>query len=422
MRSANVTVPLPTQRGLDAVYDLGMDPTGLEDCSQCLQTYLDNLAYEPDVELHFPPGRYYLRSGVVTNANRVKLVGDGQGSNITEGAVTLFSDQPLGSMLWFNCAKPQSNLQSVWLEHLQFEDTSPAHNQVTAAIRITNQANIRMIDVGGFNLVPRRTYVGTVTATPGSKTVEGSGTQWTSALMPGFIILGGYPYEIAAVSSPTRLTLAIAYQGRPLTGSNYAINTGGIWLWCDPGQSFTQYGQIEHLRGRNCGCIAYMQGGTGATGTSRIKFLSGYVNGAGLADCIAAYFGPFSDTMRWSVAANSWAFGVVIASGHMNDIISADFENAGGPPPVTGAAQSGYAACKGVLVMSDNASNTWGNRIVDCMLRQVGTAIEMVGDPTRSKLFANVFRSNQANCVLGAATETAGEIDGRFYGTNVREA
>jgi len=170
-----------------------------------------------------------------------------------------------------------------------------------------------------------------------------------------------------------------------------------------------------------------MGSGTGSTGTSRIKFVSGSVNCANLPDSIGAYFGNFSDTMRWSVSENSCAIGAMTASGHMNEFVYGDYEIAGGTYPVVTTCNGGVASqtcTKGVLVLADNSSNTWANQIVGNEIVSVGNAIEMAGisanPPTQSKVGFNMFRTNTANCVFNNATSTVGECDGTLYaaGTN----
>jgi hypothetical protein len=405
--------PAATQRGLDAVVDLGLDNTGATNCAQVLRDFLDS--GNDACEIHFPPGRYYFAATVETNRDQVKLVGDGHVSNIADGPVIFTTDQPLDSLLWFHTPDTASNLESCWLEHLQFGGA------MRSCIRITNQANFVLDDIGAMNLVAGRYTSGTIEVNNGSPNVYGSGTGWSEDMIPGFLVTGGYPYEILTVNSPTSITLAIGYCGETGRGLAYAISSGGILLWCDPGKGFTQYGQVSNLKGRSS-CGVYMGAGTGATGTSRIKIRGGYLNGISLPDSIACYLGPYSDTVRWSAAANSFAFGVVIANGHQHDVSNADFENAGPPPPVTGMPTE-YDSCKGVLIMSDNSSDTWGNRVVNNYFRQVGTAIELAGNegfaPNWTKVAFNTFRSNGQKFVDGHATNTAGEVDGVFYGQNV---
>lgn len=410
MRTQNLVVNFATQRGVDAVADLGIDPTGTTDCSQILQSYLN---LQTRNEIHFPIGRYYFKSPVITSAGWVKIIGDGPISNMTEGSVVFCTDQPMQQLLWFQTNQSASQMQSVWIDHIQFVDSSPGHNVLSSAVRITNQANLHFSDVGGMNLIPQRYSAGTVNVTAGSKTVTGVGTSWWSGMVPGFIIINGYPYEITGVQSATLLTIGIAYQGATATSQSYAMNLGGILLWFEPGMGFTQYGQIDNLKSHTVGTVVYCSAGTGGTGTSRIKFNGGYVNGASLPDCIGAYFGPFSDTMKWNVAMNSWAFGVLIAGGHQNDISSADFENAGSIPVVTGGTP------RAVLVMGDNASNCYGNRIINNYARRIDIGFELYGLNTQTIIAFNTTRSNTTDYKIDTArtTNLRGEMNGVFYGT-----
>jgi hypothetical protein len=245
----------------------------------------------------------------------------------------------------------------------------------------------------------------------GGKVVTGANTHWTADMAAcSWLVIAGYPYEILRVDSETSLTLAIAYQGADQGAASYAINWGGVGVWCEPGTDFTQYGKHWELNGR-CACALFASSGSTSpkfTGTSRIKVLSGYLNGEGIADSMACYLGPFSDTFAFNVAMNSYAYSVVIANGHQHDIQHLDCENAGGPPPVTGMPQE-YGSCRGVLVMADNDNDAYGNRIGG-YFRQVGTAIELCGQagraPRRTVIGVCTYRSNKADLVLGNAAET----------------
>jgi hypothetical protein len=403
-------MPAPTQRGWDAVIDLGLDPTGNFDCSEILQAYLD----EPgeNGELHFPPGQYYFAATVATNSKNIKLVGDGQLANMGNAPVVFFTDQELDAILWWNGALTNSNMNGPRIENIQFQDMSPSHNLLRCAIRLTATANSEL-KIGLLNLVPRRYTAGTVSVQLQSNTVTGQGTTWTAGMAPGWMVINGYPYEILRVDSPTSLVLAIAYQGATAAGLSYAVNWGGMGVWCEPGTDFTQYGKDWSLNGR-CGCALFASAGTAEpgnySGTSRIKVKSGYVNGEGIPDSIACYLGPYSDTFVWDVAMNSYSYSVVIANGHQHDIQHVDCENAGPPPPVTGRPVE-HNSCYGVLVMSSNSSDTWGNRIGG-YFRQVGTAIELYGAagkaPNYTVLGVCTFRSNKATFVPGNATNTIG--------------
>lgn len=413
--TGTVTIPTssgggdaPTQRGLDAVRDLGMDNTGKQDCSGQLRGYLDGDQAEGG-ELHFPPGRYRFNFTVETNRKCVKLIGDGAVQNMGDSPVIFFSDQALASILHWNGSLTNSNMNGPAISGIQFQDLSPSHNRLGCAIRLTATANSEL-QVGLLNLKPQRYTTGTVSVTTNSKRITSTGTQWTSSMVPGWIVVDGYPYEIVDVDTGTSLTLAIAYQGPSGTGKGYAINFGGIGVWLEGGTDFCQYGKDWSLNGR-CGCALFASAGTTSpkyTGTSRIKVRSGYLNGEGVADSIAAYLGPFSDTFVFDVSVNSYAFACVIANGHQHDVQHLDAENAGGPPPVTGRPTE-YGSCRGILVMSDNSSDAYGNRLGG-YLRQVGVGIELYGQagkaPTWTVISAATFRSNKTNILLGNATNT----------------
>lgn len=417
--SGSVTLNGKTQRGTDAVVDLGMDNTGATDNSSKLSTYFSSLSSVGVPELHFSCGTYYFHSTVTTNANLVKIIGDGQASNLSNGCVTIESDQPLSSIWWFDQTASSSNTQSIWLEHLTFADNSSTHNQVKSAVRITNQANIHLEDVGGYQIEQNVYTTGTVGVTQSSKTITGSGTSWTSGMVPGFIWVAGYPYEIASVNSATSITTYTAYQGTTGSGLSYSVDSGGIFFWADPGLGFVQYGTVINLKSNSVSVPVYQASGTGSTGTSRIKYLSGSVNcnGGSLADTIGAYFGNYSDTNEWHVSEKNCSIGAMTASGHMNEFVLGDYENT--TPPITTTCGTTYACSKGVLIMSDNSSNTWANQVVSNDFRQVGNAVELNGisanPPTNTKVGFNTFRSNTTDCAFSNATLTTGECDGALY-------
>jgi hypothetical protein len=393
----------------DAVTDLGLDPTGKQDCSRDLSDFL-NSSDGNGAEIHFSPGRYYFKTTVESNQKNVKLVGDAHLANMGDSPVIFCSDQYLDAILWWNGSKTNSNMNGPRIDYIQFQDSSNDHKHLRSAIRLTATANMEL-KVGFLNLRPQRTTEGKVEVTTNSKSVKGTGTHFKNYHEHcAWIVIDGYPYEIASVESETSLKLAIDYQGPSGTGKNYAINWGGVGVWLDPGTDFSQYGKEWSLNGR-CACALWAAAGSTSpkyTGTSRVKVLSGYLNGEGTADSIAGYFGPYSDTFVWDVAMNSFAFGIVIANGHQHDIVHGDYENAGGPPPVTGTPSS-YDSCHGILVMSDNPSDAWGNR-VGGYFRQIGTAIELYGTPGNAPdwtvIGVSTFRSNKANLIVGNATHT----------------
>lgn len=404
------TVLVPSSsdsRGVDAVEDLEMDPTGTNDCSEILRSYLEEDAASFQ-ELYFPPGKYYFATCVKTNAKAIYLRGGGALQNMGDSSVVFFSDQPLSAILWWDGTQSNSNMNGPRIEDIQFQG-----EQLHCAVRLTATANAEL-KLGFQDLRPRRYSTGFVTVQSGSRRVTGTGTSWTDNMFPAWIVVKGYPYEVLAVENPSTLTLAIAYQGASASRSEYALNWGGVGVWLEPGTDFTQYGKDWSLNGR-CGCAMFASSGSTSpkfTGTSRIKVLSGYLNGEGVQDSIALYAGPFSDTFAFNVALNSYSFGVVIANGHQHDIQHIDIENAGPPPGVTGMPLE-YDSCKGILVMSDNTNDGWGNRLGG-YFRQCGTGIELYGLPGKAPAYTVLgvctFRSNKANIVLGNATNTQGIV------------
>lgn len=401
---------------INAVLDLGMDNTGEECNSVVLQEFLD---VNNDSEIYFPAGEYYFSQMVETNAKNIRLIGDGHLANMGDAPTVFCSDQPISAILWWNGSSTNSNMNGPRIDTIQFQDCSPSHNLLRSAIRLTATANTEL-HIGLQNLVPQRHVQGTVSLRSNSKTVTGMNTNWSNRMRPGWFVFKGYPYEIQSIDSPFQLTLAIKYQGQTQVGP-YAISYGGVGIWLEPGTDFTQYGKDWSVNGR-CGCALFASAGSTSpkfTGTSRIKVKSGYINGEGIPDSMGCYLGPFSDTFQWEVAMNSYTYGIVIANGHQHDISHVDIENAGPPPPATGG-PTGHPGTKGVLVMSDNSSDTYGNRIINNYIRQIGTAIELVGiqgnAPTQTKIAFNTFRSNTTNFINGNATNTVGEIDGQFYG------
>jgi hypothetical protein len=406
--SQEICALVPTQRGVDAVFDLGMDNSGASDCSPILQEFLDYFT-DNAPELHFPPGEYHFETTVVTNSRNIRLIGDGTLANMGNASVIFSSTGYLDSILWWNGSISNSNMNGPRIENIQFQDRN--RNHLRSAIRLTATANSEL-KIGLLNLVPQRYGVGTVYVSTNSKSVAGLDTNWTATMAPGWIVIGGYPYEVLRIDSPTNLTLAIAYQGPNASGTQYCLNWGGIGVWLEPGTDFTQYGKDWSLNGR-CGCALFASTGSTSpkfTGTSRIKIKSGYLNGEGIPDSMACYLGPYSDTFVFDVALNSYAFGVVVANGHQHDIQHVDIENAGGPPPVTGMPVN-HNSCRGILIMSDNNNDGWGNRIGG-YFRQVGTAIELYGQPGKAPQYTVIgvctFRSNKTNFVNGNATNTIG--------------
>jgi hypothetical protein len=65
---------------------------------------------------------------------------------------------------------------------------------------------------------------GTVTVTNGSGTVTGSGTQFTTQVIPGdFIVIRGQTYRVLGVPTDTSLSISPEYRGTTITSPSYAL-------------------------------------------------------------------------------------------------------------------------------------------------------------------------------------------------------
>jgi len=425
--TGSVTLNATTQRGKDAVKDLAMNNSGTVGTTNttALQAFFNGLGTNGSPELHFPCGTYYFNAPVITNAALITMIGDGFTSNSAgNGCVQFVTDQAINEILWFDNPGSSTNPQSARMEHIQFSDTSTNHNLLKSGFRITNQSNFYLNDISGFNLKQSVYTTGTVSITQGSKSVTGSGTTWTSSMVPGFMWVAGYPYEIASVGGTTSITLATAYQGTTNSSATYSIDSGGILMWLDPGLSLTQNGTVLALKSNTVSVPVYTQSGSSTTTVNHVQFLSGQVSCSALVDSIGAYFGQYSNSMQWSVTETSCAIGAMVASGRSNIFLGAQFDTPTIAPITTCSGGVATQSCiKGLLILSDNSTNTQENQVVENKFGGVGNAIELAGisanPPTNTKVGFNSFFSNTANCVFGNATATQGECDSAWYQTTV---
>lgn len=445
-KSGTGSIVANTQRGNDAVLDWGFDKSGTVNTTNvtAMTNYLAAVTTSGSPELWFPCGTYYFSSTVqITTARHIKFVGEGNASNGKDvGCVTFATDQN-SSIFWFN--NTSAPLAGVFMQNIQFYDSSVSHNQITAAVRFTDQEMVTLINVNGWDIQGQHynSTADTVAVTLGSTTVNFTtasantncgGVNTSSAThYPCFLVVndtGGtgkpYIYEIASCVSTTQCTLALQYQGVTQAAAAYSLDYGGQLFWFDPGTTSgnaNQYMDIYTTRTQSVWMPYYFaSGASGAIVNSRINIWGGWNNMAGVGqDSAFSYCGHFCDTIKWDgVAANGYAFGITIADGHQNTVLGARFENTSAPSvPVYGTCTaSGFPCTHGVLVMSDNASDTYGNQIASSYFRQTGNAVEFYGisgqTPTQSRLAINTFRTNTTNCVgvFSVATNTFGECDG----------
>jgi fibronectin-binding autotransporter adhesin len=422
--SGTVTVNATTQRGVDAIKDLGMVNTGAVATtnSTALTNYFTTIITpNGSPEVHFPCGTYYFSSTVQVNPTGARLIGDGQALNGSAGCVTFTTDQALSSILWFN-AGATLNSSGPDVERIQFEDVSSSHNLLKSGIRITNTINNFFRDVSIYQIEQQQYTTGTVSVTNGSKSVTGSGTTWTTAMAPAFLWVNGYPYEFT-VATATTGTLAIAYQGTTNTSATYSLDFGGVGYWFEPGSGFVTDSTFTNVRMDFVSRGIYVNSGTSSTGAAALKFIDGVINCEAntLPDTIGVYFGPYSNNTEYRPKIHNCAMGVVAANAAQVQLSNANYLNTA--TPVVTTCGTSFACGKGILVISDTASLANGNVITGNTFKQFGNAIELAGGstfaPQQTKLFGNTFVSNTNNCVIGNATNTQGECDGAWYQTSV---
>ena len=75
----------------------------------------------------------------------------------------------------------------------------------------------------GQGILRENSGLGTIAVTNNSKTVTGTSTTFTTASAGDSIIIAGIPYKIDAIASATSLTLERTYNGKTITGQDYAI-------------------------------------------------------------------------------------------------------------------------------------------------------------------------------------------------------
>jgi hypothetical protein len=93
--------------------------------------------------------------------------------------------------------------------------------------------------------IPVPETTGTVDVTQNSLTVTGAGTAWTSALVGRQFFVGGKApyYTVAAVSSPTSLTLDRVWGAASATGQSYSIQL----VYLTPVSDFLQFTDIRDV-------------------------------------------------------------------------------------------------------------------------------------------------------------------------------
>jgi hypothetical protein len=444
--AANVFT-VKTQRGNDAVVDWGFDPSGTISATNvtAFGNYLAAVNTIGAPGLKFPCGNYYFSSTIHITQKFISLTGDNTASNgKTTGCVT-FQTDTAGPILWLDGLS--NPLAGAALEHIQFYDSSSGHNTLMEAVRVTDEEHNLVYDASGWDIqgVAYNSGADTIAVVQGSTAVVGTGTSFDTncaavdapsssptTVYPCFLVVKdsttgtSWPYEIASVTDSTHLTTAIQHIGASQSGVGYSLHKGGVLFWHDPGPTSgnaNQYSNYFVVNTQSVWMTHYIASTSSAVRVnSRINFWGGWNNTNGVGqDQIFAYCGHYCDTMNFiGVAANGHAFGIVIADGHQNTVAFTRFENTAAPsvPTYGTCTGAGFPCSKGLVVMSDNASDTYGNQVVSNYFRQMGNGVEFAGiagqTPTQSRIFGNTFRTNTTNCVgvFNIATNTYGECDG----------
>ena len=378
---------VPTQRGVNAVVDWGLDNTGGSDVGATINTKC--AAYSTSntqPEVFFPAGTYLVTTpiactGSSTTVNNLSFIGEGRAARNGAGTVTFNCNVANSTCMWFdNSTASTGNDKGPRLEHLTLIDTSSSKNDF-ALLRITQYNSIYVNDVSTQASVGTQYATGTVSISNGSTALTGAGTTFPSGIQFGHLQIGGNFQEVASQSSGTAATLTSNWQYTTAAGSAYAINYGGIGFLIEgtSATGFTQYGTVTNYSGTGDRvCLDFGGGPTSSSGTSRIHFYGGFCNGNRVADSIGVFAGKFSDTHKIDFAVNNVARGFISESAHAL-VFEGELENTGAFTVVT-TCNSGVAAqscTKGVVLNADATTTGHDTRILGGYIYTWGTGISV---------------------------------------------
>lgn len=405
---------IPTQRGKNAVTDLGMDNTGVTDVGSIINTYCGTYSTSNQMpEIFFPAGTYLVTTPVTctgssNTVNNFTMIGESRNGFAGNGAVKFSCNTPGSTCFWVdNPTTSAANQRGPRIEHINFDDAGSGHDY--ALLRITQYNNLLLTDIGVSNSTGSQYSTGTVTIANGATSVTGAGTTWLSAMAFGQLCIAGNCQEITTVGGTGTATLTSAWQYPTATTAAYVIDYEGVGLMLEgtSATGFTQYGEVYGLSAFNDRIAVDAVGGpTSSSGTSRIHFYGGFINCNRVADSQAFWFGKFSDTMNWDTDENNCATGGTIESGHAHKI-SGHFENTGAFTVVS-TCNSGVAsqACtKGVVLNADAVSTGHDNAINGGYIYNTGNAIQIDStNVTTGYILGNDLRSNTNNYVFADAS------------------
>jgi len=335
--------------------------------------------------LCFPAGRYKVTTPVVysgtTNVNNVAILCEGNASGQGDSMTAIQASTTI-DILTFDFSS--SKIQGPLISNCQFSDTSGT-GAVHSAIHYKTVSGSKEYNVGFQELNGKDYSTGTVSVTNGSKTVTGSGTTFTSGMVPGILWINGLPQEVQTFNSATSLSLTTNYQGSTNATASYALSYNGFGRLFDPistanpSGNFNQYSTFFNNYSANTKFPAFFIGGSsGSVGNSRMWFIGGYAaeTGTRLPNSIAVHMGAFTDTIKWDVASNNYVLCWDIENGH-NNLVNGLCENTGAfaantTSPANGTRPSVY----GGYVHGDSSSNTFQNVFSDAYCVQCGSGVK----------------------------------------------
>lgn len=358
---------------INAVTDLGMDPTGSIDGSSILQTELNSAS---NLSIYFPCGQYKLNSGILVSATsataeNLKLYAASPGC-------VRFNSTYAGDILWFdNTSSAADNNFGPTLDGIIFNDTSGT-GAVHSCVRLTEYAYFFWNNLRCTNATGKQYQTGTVSVSNGSNAVTGVGTIFTTAMIGGRFWINGKMQEVASVGSGTSLTLVDPWQYPTASGASYSLDYNGVGLLFDGGTSYTQYGVVANYYGLTDAVgVQALGSSAGGIGVSRIHFFGGEINSSRIPDSIGYMLGDTSDSFETNSPINNVAIGWALENTHANKIAGADLENEGAYTVVStcNGGVASQACTAGLVAIGQSSSNARNNTIEDTYIYHTGTAV-----------------------------------------------
>lgn len=376
----------PTTDEYNVVLNGGFDVTGITDESTATASLLSN-ASQP---IYFPPGTYNFNSGMIASCTSgtcgsLNIRGAGRGK-------TIFSSNCANGFVWWLNSSATSG--SYWfgpkISGISFKDTSGT-GACSSGLRLTQVANLHLEDTEYDNFLGQYYHTGNIGVTNGSKTVTGSGTTFTNAMLQqtnqsgtiGQLILhvNGRPQFVCAWVSATQVTLCDNWEGTTTTttGANqWDLTIGGTGLLLDGGTNYVQYGMIlgTWSSGTLNGIGSVPQQVGSSQGTSRFWIIGGFLNGLRQTDSKCGAFGNFTDTIEWSIACNNAAWGSFWEDSHDNEIKDkVEQDNASTPVYSCNGGVAAQSCTVGIEISAGATSRSYGNSIHDDEVYNYGNAL-----------------------------------------------